>query len=107
MRLLFIHSDHLEFEARDKAGPDDLAETEGVPMEGRMEDCATVFISVESGDEESVEGVVANALSEITDVTDQLNTRNVVLYPYAHLSDDLASPDTAKAVMQNLEAELT
>jgi len=107
MRLLFIHSDHLEFEARDKAGPDDLAETEGVPMEGRMEDCATVFISVESGDEESVEGVVANALEEITDVTDQLNTRNVVLYPYAHLSDDLASPDTAKAVMRNLEAELT
>ncbi|MDG5776310.1 threonine--tRNA ligase [Haloarculaceae archaeon H-GB1-1] len=106
MRLLFIHSDHLEFEAKQKAGPDDLAETEGVPMEGRMEDCATVFISVESGDQDDLDGVVENALTELRDVTDQLNTKNVVLYPYAHLSDDLANPDAAKEVMRDLEAEL-
>ena len=106
MRLLFIHSDHLEFEAREKAGPDSLAETEGVPMEGRMEECVTAFISVESDDEEDIDGVVENALEELRDVTDQLNTRNVVLYPYAHLSEDLASPDAAKRVMQDLESEL-
>jgi len=107
MRLLFIHSDHLEFEAREKAGPDDLAETEGVPMEGRMEECATVFASVESGDQEDLEGVVENAREEIEDVTGQLNTANVVLYPYAHLSEDLASPDAAKTVMRDLEAALS
>ena len=106
MRLLFIHSDHLEFEARDKAGPDDLAETEGVPMEGRMEDCVTAFISVESDDQEDLDGVVENAMTELRDVTGQLNTQNVVLYPYAHLSDDLAGPDAAKQVMQDLEVEL-
>jgi threonyl-tRNA synthetase len=106
MRLLFIHSDHLEFEAREKAGPDDLAETEGVPMEGRMEECVTAFISVESDDQEDIGGVVENALDELRDVTGQLNTRNVVLYPYAHLSEDLASPDAAKAVMRQLESAL-
>ncbi len=106
MRLLFIHSDHLEFETTDTAGPDGLAETDGVPMEGRMEECVTAFISVESGDEESVEGVVENALAELRDVTGQLNTQNVVLYPYAHLSEDLASPDAAKEVMRTLEAQL-
>ncbi|MEF8787274.1 MAG: threonine--tRNA ligase [Haloarculaceae archaeon] len=106
MRLLFIHSDHLEFEAREKAGPDSLAETEGVPMEGRMEECVTAFISVESDDEEDIDGVVENALEELRDVTGQLNTRNIVLYPYAHLSEDLASPDAAKRVMQDLESEL-
>ena len=107
MRLLFIHSDHLEFEAREKAGPDDLAETEGVPMDGRMEECVTVFTSVESDDEKDLDGVVQNALTEIEDITGQLNTTNVVLYPYAHLSEDLASPDAAKDVMQNLETALT
>jgi len=106
MRLLFIHSDHLEFEARETAGPDGLAETEGVPMEGRMEECVTVFASVESDDEADVEGVVENALAELRDVTDQLNTGRVVLYPYAHLSEDLAGPDAAKAVMRDLEGEL-
>jgi len=106
MRLLFIHSDHLEFEATETAGPEGLAETEGVPMEGRMEECVTVFASVESDDEDDVDGVVENGLAELRDVTDQLNTRNVVLYPYAHLSEDLAGPDAAKAVMRDLEAGL-
>jgi len=106
MRLLFIHSDHLEFEAREEAGPDDLAETEGVPMEGRMEECVTAFISVESDDEADLDGVVANATDELRDVTGQLNTNRVVLYPYAHLSEDLADPDAAKSVMRDLESEL-
>jgi threonyl-tRNA synthetase len=106
MRLLFIHSDHLEFEAREKAGPDGLAETEGVPMEGRMEGCVTAFITVESDDEGAVDGVVENALTELRDVTGQLNTHNVVLYPYAHLSEDLAGPDAAKEVLRELEAAL-
>ena len=106
MRLLFIHSDHLEFEAREEVS-EDLAEREGVPLEGRMEECVTVFISVESDDEENPDGVVENALAEIGDVTGQLNTDRVVLYPYAHLSEDLAAPDTATAVMGDLEAAMS
>jgi threonyl-tRNA synthetase len=105
MRLLFIHSDHLEFETTQKVN-DDLAETEGVALDGRMEDCVTAFISVESGDEADLDGVVANAAAELRDVADQLNTDRVVLYPYAHLSEDLASPDAAKTVLRNLGAEL-
>ncbi len=107
MKLLFIHSDHLEFEAIEKAGGDDLAETDGVPMDGRMEDCLTAFISVESDDEASIEGVVENAATELRDVAGQLNTDRIVLYPYAHLSEDLAAPDSATTVMQELEATLT
>ncbi|MFC6733522.1 threonyl-tRNA synthetase editing domain-containing protein [Haladaptatus sp. GCM10025707] len=105
MKLLFIHADHLSFEAKKEAGRD-IAETDGVAMEGRMDDCVTVFISVESGDAESVSGVVENAAAELRDVTSQLNANKVVLYPYAHLSDDLAPPDVAKRVMRELEAEL-
>lgn len=104
MRLLFIHSDHLEFEATTEAG-EDIAETD-LPLEGRMEDCVTVFVSVEREDEADLDAVVENAADELRDVTDQLNTRKVVLYPYAHLSDDLAGPDNAKTVLRNLEAEL-
>jgi threonyl-tRNA synthetase len=106
MRLLFIHSDHLEFETTSKAGGDEMAETEGVPMSGRMEDCVTAFISVESGDEADTGAVVDNAAEELRDVAGQMNSGRVVLYPYAHLSEDLASPDAAKAVLQGLEAEL-
>ena len=79
MRLLFIHSDHLEFEVTEEIG--DLAETEGVPLEGRMEDCVATFISVESGDADDTDAVVANAATEIRDVAGQLKTTRIVLYP--------------------------
>src|SRR6056297_560092 len=99
MRLLFVHSDHLEFETTTEAG-EGIAETEGVPMAGRMEDCVTAFVSVETGDEADLDAAVENAADELRDVTDRLNTRNIVLYPYAHLSDDLADPENAKTVLR-------
>lgn len=105
MRLLFVHSDHLEFETTTEAG-EGMGETEGVPMEGRMEDCVTAFISVESEDEADLDAVVENAAAELRDVAGKLNTRKVVLYPYAHLSDDLASPESAKTVLRDLQREL-
>ncbi|MFC4550764.1 MULTISPECIES: threonine--tRNA ligase [Halorussus] len=105
MRLLFVHSDHLEFETTTEAG-EGLGETEGVPMAGRMEDCVTVFVSVESADAADLDAVAENAADELRDVAGQLNTRKVVLYPYAHLSDDLADPDSAKAVLRRLESLL-
>ncbi|MFC7046856.1 threonine--tRNA ligase [Halobacteriaceae archaeon GCM10025711] len=105
MQLLFIHSDHLAFEATTEAG-EGIAETEGVPMEGRMEDCVTAFVTVETGDQEDPAAVVANAADELRDVARQLNTRKVVLYPYAHLSEDLAGPAAATEVMQDLEAAI-
>jgi threonyl-tRNA synthetase len=105
MRLLFVHSDHLEFETTTEAG-EGIAETEGVPMEGRMEDCVTAFVSVESEDEADLDAVVESAAEELRDVAGQLNTRRIVLYPYAHLSEDLASPDSAKTVLRNLQTDL-
>ena len=104
MRLLFIHSDHLEFEVTEEIG--DLAEHEGVPLDGRMEDCCVTFISVESADGEDTDATIDNAATEIRDVTSQLQTSRLVLYPYAHLSEDLASPEVAKSVMVGLEDEL-
>lgn len=105
MRLLFVHADHLEFEATTKAG-EGSGETEGVPMSGRMEDCVTAFATVESGDEADLGAVVENAAVELRDVADQLNTRKVVLYPCVNLSDDLADPESAKTVLRDLEAAL-
>lgn len=107
MRLLFVHSEYFEFEARTTAVPDDVAETEGVAMDGRSENCLTIFVTVEADDQRDVSAVVGNTLGEIEDVSDQLNTSNVILYPYAHLSDDRAEPDAAKRVLVGLEDILT
>ena len=105
MRLLFVHADHLEFEVTTEAD-EGIAETEGVPMSGRVDDCVAAFVSVERADEADLDAVVENAAGELRDVAGQLDTREVVLYPYAHLSEDLAAPDSAKTVLRDLETAL-
>jgi threonyl-tRNA synthetase len=105
MRLLFVHADRLEFEATTTAS-EDVADAEGVPMAGGMDDCVTAFVAVERADEADRTVVVENAAAEVRDVADQLHTGKVVLYPAAYLSDDAATPDTSATVLRDLGAEL-
>ncbi|OPY38242.1 MAG: Threonine--tRNA ligase [Methanoregula sp. PtaU1.Bin051] len=102
MRLLLIHSDYIEYEARKKTK---MAEEEAVLSDSEKE-ALTVFCAVESVDEDDPEGVVMQAVSEIDKVADQVNVDNIVIYPYAHLSSDLASPDLAVTVLKALKTEL-
>ncbi|MDI9632791.1 MAG: threonine--tRNA ligase [Methanolinea sp.] len=99
MRLLLIHSDFIEFEAKQKTG---MAE-EDHPLKGFAEEALVVFCAVESGDEDDIEDVVEQAGEEISRAADQLSVENIVLYPYAHLSSDLARPDTAVGALKMLE----
>jgi len=99
MRVLFIHADYIEYEARERA----IKNAEELEhKKERCEECLVAFISVEEGDE----GIEARAVSEIRDVTDKLNVKRIVLYPYAHLSNKLAAPDIAVKVLRALESKL-
>jgi threonyl-tRNA synthetase len=105
MRLLLIHSDYLEYEAKKKTK---MAEEDSV-LSDREEELLTVFCAVESIDEEDLEGVALQAIAEVKKTAGQVNVNKVLLYPYAHLSSDLSSPDTAvtllNALRSGLEAE--
>ncbi|AXI25597.1 threonine--tRNA ligase [Methanofervidicoccus sp. A16] len=102
MKLLLIHSDYLEFKTTEKTK---IAEDTD-RLEGRMEECLTVFTAVEKEDEKDQEAVVKNALNEIIKVAKNLKVNNIVVYPYAHLSSDLASPEVAKRVLVEMERRL-
>lgn len=106
MRLLFVHADHLAFEATTRAGAEELAEAEGGPTAGRLADCLAVFVGVEAADEADLDAVTANAAAELRDVAGELNTHKAVLYPAAHLSEDPADSEATGTVLQNLEASL-
>jgi threonyl-tRNA synthetase len=105
MRLLLIHSDYIEYEAKKKTK---IAE-ECTVLSDREEEALTVFCAVESIDEEDLEGVVLQAIAEVKKTAGQVNVNKIVVYPYAHLSSDLSSPETAvtvlKALKTGLEAE--
>lgn len=102
MRLLLIHSDYIEYEAKQKTK---MAEETAVLADSQTE-ALTVFCAVESVDEEDISGVIAQAVEEISATADKVNVENIVIYPYAHLSSDLASPDVAVGALQSLKEDL-
>ena len=104
MKLLFIHSDFIEYEVKQKAikSADEIDEDKKI---GRLDDALTVFMAVEKGDEE-INIIVEKSLNEIKEVSSNLKTNKIMLYPYAHLSSNLASPNIAKKVSEALEKSL-
>jgi threonyl-tRNA synthetase len=106
MRILFLHVDYLEYEVTGKA----LKSLPDVPKDrrhGRVEEALVCFISAEKRDEKDPEATAAEAAKNIEEVAGQLNTKTLALYPYAHLSSDLAAPEPAQSVLSALERELT
>jgi threonyl-tRNA synthetase len=103
MRLLLIHSDWIEYEAKEPAGKwaEKLEE-----KKQRVEEALVVFVTAEREDENNPEIIVHNASDEIEQVANQLNIQRVVLYPYAHLSSSLASPDKGRSLLISLEETL-
>ena len=98
MRLLLIHADYIEYEPKQKTKLAEPCE----PKRERVEECLVVFTSVEKGDE----GVVDRAVEEIKDVARKLGVDRIVVYPYAHLSSNLADADTAVSVLKEIEEKL-
>lgn len=98
MKILFIHADSMEYQTTGKAidTPEEIEKDSD-----RIEEVLVAFISVEKGDE-----CPDNAISQIRQVADNLNISNIMLYPYAHLSSDLASPSIAIDMLAALEEEL-
>ncbi len=98
MRLLLIHSDHIEYEARKKTK---VAEEDAV-LKDALDEALAVFCAVESIDEENIEDAIQQAADEIVATARQLGTTNIMIYPYAHLSSDLASPEAAVDILRGL-----
>ena len=103
MKLLLIHSDYIEYEVKNKA----IKKPEEIKKKtDRFDEALTVFTAIEKTDSESSDQAIKNAIVEITKTADQLKVKNIMLYPYAHLSSDLASPKQAQNMLVELEYEL-
>jgi len=103
MKLLLIHSDYIEYEVKDKA----IKNPEETDVKsGRLDEALTAFTAVEKIDEKSPKKAVLQAVSEIEKTAEQLKVKNIMLYPYAHLSSNLASPKKAQEILIEIEYEL-
>ena len=98
MRLLHLHSDFIEYEPISKEIKDAEENISGSKV--RFEDLVVTFIAVENGDDESI---AKAAVDEIKKYLDTVKSKKILIYPYAHLSSDLASPKYAYELLKLTE----
>ncbi len=114
MKILLIHSDSIEWEPVKKAikSAEELSDDTdkvGVQLSKKpvkVEDCLVVFSAVEKPDEKDPEKVVEEYVKNVKDVAGQVKTKNIVVYPYAHLSSNLSSVEVGLKVLKGAEEAL-
>ena len=99
MRILQLHCDSIEYTPTKK----EIKSAEEIedPRTQRLEELVVVFVAIEEGDDSSV---AQNAVSQIKNSMDKIGCKKLLLYPYAHLSSNLAKPSTAMALLKEMES---
>ena len=103
MKTLNLHVDYIEWQGLKKAlkSMENLGEKEIAKT--RVEEALVVLTAIEKND--SIE-ILNSYLENIKDIAEKVNTKNIVLYPYAHLSKDLGKPSTAIEILKEAEKKL-
>jgi threonyl-tRNA synthetase len=98
MKVLFIHSDFMEYEVKEKTKfADEISPQEA---KGKAEEVLVAFLTVEKEDEGQIAESSAAAVEEILATAEKLSVKNVMLYPYAHLSSTIAGPAYARKALE-------
>ena len=97
LRILQLHSNYIEYQPVQK----EIDIAEEVTKESRLiEEVIVLFTAVEEGDDERT---AKQAVREVQDFLEKLKVNKALIYPYAHLSSDLAKPLAALRVVKAME----
>ena len=94
-----MHADRIEYTPVKK----EIREAEDIePRTVKESDIVVLFTAFERGDDA---GLAARAVAESREFLAKLGTKRVMLYPFAHLSQDLAPPAEALALLLAMEKD--
>ncbi len=99
MRALQLHVDSIEYEPVSVEG---RVFEEVDKRRYRVEEAIVLFVSVERDDTPEVG---SEMLRQVAEFMERLGVRRLLIYPYAHLSPDLARPEKALEVLRRMEME--
>ncbi|MFB5610246.1 MAG: threonine--tRNA ligase [Nitrosopumilaceae archaeon] len=101
MRILQLHCDNVEFTPTKK----EIKSAEEItPETKQFQEIVVAFVAIEEGDDSFV---AKKAINEISDSMSKVGCKKLLLYPYAHLSSNLASPSTALSILKEMESSAT
>ncbi|MRN61911.1 MAG: threonine--tRNA ligase [Nitrosopumilales archaeon] len=98
MRLLQLHSDFVEYQPIAKEIRE--AEENVSSSKVRFEDLVVSLVAIENGDDENLAKIAVN---EIERYLATVKSKRLLIYPYAHLTSDLALPERALEVIMSIE----
>jgi len=98
MRILQQHLDFIEYEPIGK----EISSAKEIPdkKKQRYEEIVALFVSVEPGDDEEV---AKKAVEGTRSFLEKLKVKRIIIYPYAHLSPNLARPKDALEELKTME----
>jgi len=97
MRILQLHCDSIKYTPTKK----EISAAEDIePKAIQLDEVVVCFVAIEKNDDESI---AQNAISQIQDSMKKIGSKKLLLYPYAHLSANLASPKTALSVLTYMQ----
>jgi len=102
VRILSIHASRMWYHATQKTRMAESTEN----RDDEMRDCVVLFCCVEKLDEKNPEHVIESAKRNVLARLGKLKADQVMIYPYAHLTSSLGSPDCALAILRGLEKSL-
>jgi len=101
MRILQLHCDSIQYTPTKK----EIKSAEEIePKTTRIEEVVVCFTAVEKDDDFNV---AKNAIAEIQESMNKVGCNKLLLYPYAHLSSNLASPGTGLKILKEMEESCT
>lgn len=103
MRTLLIHADEFEYSLKEKTKMAEEWPEEKKPH--LFSEVLVAFTTVENRDND-VDAIGEQAAFQIAETVENVGAERAVIYPYAHLSADLADPDLAVSVLKSVEHKL-
>ena len=104
MRVLYLHAKKFSYKPREpvKNVPRDNVETSKLEFENVL----VVFTTIEKGDWNQRDEKIDELINDVSEHTKRVDVKKIVVYPYAHLSDNLEDPRYAIRFLKLLENRL-
>ncbi|MEM5843658.1 MAG: threonine--tRNA ligase [Candidatus Aenigmatarchaeota archaeon] len=98
MRILQLHADFIEYEPIKK----EIAQAEDAEKKKyKFEEILVLLTCVEEGDNQEV---AREAIEETKEFLQKLKLNRILIYPFAHLSSDIAKPTEALKIIKEMES---
>ncbi|MCK4823608.1 hypothetical protein KA005_48095 [bacterium] len=95
MKLLILHCREFGFELGKKGRLAEEVEEESCSCG----ECVIAFVCVEK---EDGAGKVPDAVREITGIAEKVAAKEIIVFPFAHLSNELAGPEDARRIARDI-----